>query len=156
MTTICALMEDNLGTMLSDVSRLMRRCYDESARGIGVTRPQWQVLIVLNRHEGTNQGNLAELLDVEPITLSRMVDRLQEAGLIERQPDPADRRAWRLFLTAKARNLLEELRPLGKQLMETALDGISETDQDSLRRILGRIRQNLSRRPSSETRTSNG
>lgn len=140
-------MEDNLGSMLADASRLIRRAFDERARGIGVTRPQWQVLTLLNRHEGTHQGSLAEMLDTEPITLCRIVDRLQEAGLVERRQDPADRRVWRLFLTGKARELLEQLRPLGTEVLRIALEGITAEERDVLSRALDRIRQNLSRRP---------
>ena len=139
-------MEDNIGAMLADVSRLMRRSFDERARGIGVTRPQWQVLTVLGRHEGSKQAGVADLLDVEPITLCRMVDRLQEAELVERRRDPADRRAWQLFLTPKARNLLEELRPLGEDVMAIALEGFSQEERDDLHQSLDRIRQNLARR----------
>ena len=139
-------MEDNIGAMLADVSRLMRRSFDERARGIGVTRPQWQVLTVLGRHEGSKQAEVADLLDVEPITLCRMVDRLQEAELVERRRDPGDRRAWQLFLTPKARDLLEELRPLGEEVMAIALDGFSQAERDDLRQSLDRIRQNLARR----------
>jgi DNA-binding MarR family transcriptional regulator len=98
-------MEENIGTMVAQVARLMRRSFDERARKIGVTRPQWQVLSLLIRHEGINQGGLADILEVEPITLGRMIDRLQEAELVERRPDPADRRAWRLFITAKGHAL---------------------------------------------------
>ena len=139
-------MEDNIGAMLADVSRLMRRSFDERARGIGVTRPQWQVLTVLGRHEGSKQAGVADLLDVEPITLCRMVDRLQEAELVERRRDPADRRAWQLFLTPKARDLLEELRPLGEDVMAIALEGFSQEERDDLHQSLDRIRQNLARR----------
>lgn len=141
-------MENNLGSMLADVSRLMRRSYDERARSIGATRPQWLVLTTLARNEGINQGGLAELLDVESITLCRMVDRLQDAGLVERRPDPADRRAWRLYLLPKAHDVISKLQPLGEQVMAVALEGLSNTDLDDLRRIVGRIRQNLARRPS--------
>ena len=133
--------------MLSDTARLMRRSFDERARRIGVTRSQWQVLILLKRVEGINQGGLAELLEVEPITLCRMVDRLQEGELVERRRDPADRRAWRLFLSEKARGLLEELRPVAEEMLNVALDGISEADQMALMATLDRIRQNLSRKP---------
>lgn len=139
-------MEDNIGSMLADTSRLIRRAFDERARGIGVTRPQWQLLTTLRRNEGTNQGSLAEMLDTEPITLCRMVDRMQEADLIERRQDPSDRRVWRLFLTDKARRLLEDLQPLGREVMALALDGVAQEDRDELRRILDRIRQNLARR----------
>ena len=99
-------MEETIGTVLAQVSRLLRRSFDERARGIGVTRPQWQVLSLLTFHAGINQGGLAEILEVEPITLGRMIDRLQDAQLVERRPDPADRRAWRLFLTEKGQSLL--------------------------------------------------
>jgi DNA-binding MarR family transcriptional regulator len=140
-------MSDNLGQVLSDVSRLLRRAFDERARGIGVTRPQWQVLTMLARHEGINQGGLAELLDVEPITLCRMVDRLQEAGLVERRPDPNDRRAWLLFLADKAGGMLDELRPLGLNLFEEAMNGLDDAEREALLTMLKRVRTNLSRRP---------
>lgn len=143
-------MNDNIGQVLSDVSRLLRRAFDERARGIGVTRPQWQVLTMLARHEGINQGGLAELLDVEPITLCTMVDRLQEAGLVERRPDPGDRRAWLLFLTGKAGGLLDELRPLGLELFDEAMNGIDPDERAALVDMLARMRGNLSRRPVSE------
>ena len=140
-------MSDNLGQVLSDVSRLLRRAFDERARGIGVTRPQWQVLTMLARHEGINQCGLAELLDVEPITLCRMVDRLQEAGLVERRPDPNDRRAWLLFLADKAGGMLDELRPLGLNLFEEAMNGLDDAEREALLSMLKRVRDNLSRRP---------
>ena len=143
-------MSDNLGQVLSDVSRLLRRAFDERARGIGVTRPQWQVLTMLARHEGINLGGLAELLDVEPITLCRMIDRLQEAGLVERRPDPTDRRAWLLFLTHKAGGLLDELRPLGLNLFDEAMNGLNALEREALLNMLERIRGNLSRRPAPE------
>lgn len=139
-------MEDNLGSILADTSRLIRRCFDEKARSIGVTRPQWQVLTVLTRHEGSNQGRLAELLDVEPITLCRMVDRLEEAKLVERRRDPRDRRAWLVYLTPKARELHQQLRPLGEAVIAAALEGLSDSECEALRSTLNRIRQNLSRR----------
>ena len=94
-------MNDMFLSKLAESSRLVRRAFDARARAIGVTRPQWQVLSALRRHPGVNQGALADLLDVEPITVCRMVDRLQEAGLVERRPDPADRRSWRLHLLPK-------------------------------------------------------
>ena len=146
---------ENLGLMLADTSRMLRRSFDVRARGIGVTRAQWQVLTTLLRHEGVNQGGLAELLDVEPITVCRMVDRLQEAGLVERRADPADRRSWRLFLTSRAHDLLAELRPLADALIEDALSGIAQGDRVQLRDLLDRIRDNLSQR-TVETLVSHG
>jgi DNA-binding MarR family transcriptional regulator len=139
-------MDENIGSMVADVTRLIRRAFDERARGIGVTRPQWRVLSVLHRNEGINQGGLADLLEVEPITLCRMVDRLQEADLVERRPDPADRRAWRLHLTNKAQDLLNQLRPLAESLFEDSLEGLSDTERTQVMASLDRIRQNLSRK----------
>ena len=142
--------QDNLGALIADVSHLLRRAFDERARDIGVSRPQWRVLTMLRRHEGINQGGLAELIEVEPITLCRMVDRLQEADLVERRADPADRRAWRLFLTARARSLLEDMRPLALGLFDEAMAGLSGDEQAGLIRALARVRTNLSRRTPQE------
>lgn len=147
---------ENLGALLSDSSRLIRRSFDARARAIGVTRPQWQVLTMLARHEGVNQGGLADLLDVEPITVCRMVDRLTEADLVERRADPADRRSWRLFLTKKARELLGQLRPLAEALVDEALEGVSHDEREALRATLEKIRQNMSRRPVDGGRAANG
>ena len=138
---------ENLGSMLADTSRLLRRSFDVRARDIGVTRAQWQVLTTLLRHEGVNQGGLAELLDVDPITVCRMVDRLQDATLVERRADPADRRSWRLFLTPRAHDLLAQLRPLADALIEEALAGIDLAERDRLRDLLDRVRENLSCSP---------
>lgn len=146
---------ENLGSMLADTSRILRRSFDVRARDIGVTRAQWQVLTTLLRHEGVNQGGLAELLDVDPITVCRMVDRLQDATLVERRADPADRRSWRLFLTPRAHDLLAQLRPLADALIEEALDGIDLGERDKLRDVLDRIRDNLSR-PPVEAKVSHG
>jgi DNA-binding MarR family transcriptional regulator len=132
--------------LLPDVARLLRRAFDERARSIGVTRPQWRVLITLDRNESINQGGLADLLEVEPITLCRMVDRLQEAGLVERRPSPADRRVWQLFLTDKSRPLLKQLRGVATELLEEAMAGISQAEQVQLDATLERVRANLSRR----------
>lgn len=140
-------MDENVAALMADVSRLMRRSFDARARAIGVTRPQWQVLTVLRRNEGINQGGLADILEVEPITVCRMVDRLQDADLVERRPDPADRRSWRLFLSTKAHDLLQTLRPLADEMIEQALDGVSTADRAVFRVALDRIRQNLAQRP---------
>lgn len=140
-------MSDQLGFLISDVSRLLRRAFDERARGIGVTRPQWRVLTALKRMEGCNQGALAEFLDVEPITLCRMVDRLEEAGLVERRSNPADRRAWLLYMTDTGQARTAELRPLALGLFGDALEGLDTAEQEALETALDRVRANLSRRP---------
>lgn len=139
-------MDENIGTMLAQVSRLMRRSFDERARAIGVTRPQSHVLAILARHEGINQGALAEILEVEPITAGRMIDRLQDGELVERRADPGDRRAWKLHLTPRGNELLDKLRPFALETYEVALDGIGETERAALMATLERIRANLSRK----------
>ena len=150
-------MSDSIGFLMADVSRLLRRVFDERARSIGVTRPQWRVLTVLSRNEGINQGMLADRLEVEPITLSRMIDRMQDAGLVERRADPGDRRAWNLYLSADAAPLIVELRALGEILSEEALEGVSETERETLTALLGRVRCNLSRKtPIEEGQRSHG
>lgn len=138
-------MSDNMGFLLSDVARLLRRRFDERARSIGVTRPQWRVLTTLSRHEGINQVALADLLEVEPITLCRMVDRLQEAGLVERRSDPSDRRAWQLHLTDASRPMIEELRVVAAGMFEEVMDGVGETARAELNKSLEQIRGNLLR-----------
>ena len=108
------------------------------------------VLGLLKAHAGSNQGALAEMLEVEPITLGRMIDRLQEAELAERRADPADRRAWRIYLTDKGEELLDQLRPFGLETLSQALDGVSEADREVLKTTLTQVRANLSRKPRSE------
>ena len=143
MLIIWLAMSDSLGFLISDVSRLMRRRFDERARLIGVTRAQWRTLTTLSRNEGINQGGLADLLEVEPITLCRMIDRLEEAGLVERRRDPADRRAWLIFLTTKAHPLLAQLRGLADGMIEGALQGLDDERRAALMETLGAIRANL-------------
>jgi len=136
-------MTDSLGFLIGDVSRLLRRRFDERARAIGVTRAQWRTLAMLNRNEGLNQGRLAELLEVEPITLCRMVDRLEEAGHVERRRDPSDRRAWNIFLTAQSRPLIAQLRVIADELLKHALIGVAPNEQAQMARALDIIQTNL-------------
>ncbi len=142
-------MTDTFGFLLSDTARMLRKRFDERARQHGATRAQWKALLAISRNEGINQGNLADLLEVEPITLCRLIDRMQESGLVERRRDPNDRRAWQLFLTEKAGPVLEELHETADELMSQALLEISETQIDTMTELLNRIRHNLS---ASETR----
>lgn len=149
-------MNDPLGYLISDTSRMMRKAFDERARQIGVTRPQWRLLAQLNRQPGSKQAPLAELLEVEPITLSRMVDRLQEAGLVERRPDPLDRRAWSLFLTDKARPLIDNIKSIADDLHDDALAGIPEAQIEQFRETLDLMRANLSQRCNARKAAANG
>ena len=138
------VMSDSLGFLISDVSRLMRKRFDERARSVGATRAQWKTLVTLARNEGINQGGLADMLEVEPITLCRMIDRLEESGMVERRRDPADRRAWQIFLTPAARPVIEELRGFADELFAGALDGLDQHARHALTASLETIRGNLS------------
>lgn len=150
MLIIWQLMTDSLGFLISDVSRLLRKRFDERARLIGVTRQQWRTLSVLKRHEGSNQGMLAELLEVEPITLGRMIDRLEEAGWVERRSDPGDRRVWRIHLTDAAQPILLQLKSIADALFIDAAEGIDPDDQARLHALLEQLRSNLSTDQSNE------
>lgn len=129
--------------MLNDVARMLRTYADHRAAQFGITRAQWVVLARLDRSEGLKQSELAEILELQPISLTRLLDKLSNSGLIERRADPLDRRAKRLFLTPAARPLLEKLGELGEDLMGTALAGV---DTDSVERMiaqLGVVKENL-------------
>ena len=132
-----------LAFSLNDVARLLRTYADHEARRFGMTRAKWAVLARLDRFEGLRQAELAEMLDLQPISLTRLLDGLADNGLIERRPDPDDRRAKRLFLTPAGRPLLARLTELGEDLMETALHGLSPTDIAALLASLGAIKENL-------------
>jgi MarR family transcriptional regulator for hemolysin len=143
-------LDRSFGFVLHDIARLMRKRYEQRARSLGVTRAQWQVLAHLQRHEGINQSGLAELLELEPITLARLVDRMEQAGLVERRNDPADRRAHRLYLKARAAPLLEQSRLVGEQVRAEAFAGIEEKERERLLALLLRVRGNLSERRGEE------
>jgi MarR family transcriptional regulator, transcriptional regulator for hemolysin len=134
----------DLGFLLHDVARLMRKRFEQHARGLGLTRSQWQVLAYLSRNEGISQSGLADLLDVEPITLSRIVDRLVETGFVDRTPHATDRRVWCLRLTEAARPRLKQLRELGEKTRSETLAGVSEADRERLIKTLLALRFNLS------------
>jgi DNA-binding MarR family transcriptional regulator len=137
-------MTEILGFLMSDVTRQMRRRFDERARSSGATGTQWRTLKILERREGINQGQLAELLEVEPITACRMIDRLEEAGLVERRRDPGDRRAWQIFLTDKARPVLDELHVVAAGMIEHLVRGLSPAEVEALIHALETMRTNLS------------
>ena len=137
------LMPDSLGVLLNDIARLMRKRFDIRARRIGVTRAQWHTLSILKRNEGCNQGMLADLLEVEPITVGRMIDRLEDAGLVERRRDPADRRVWRIHLTEKAQPVLIELRGIADTMIDEVMEGVDPEDRVRMHTALKALRTNL-------------
>jgi MarR family transcriptional regulator, transcriptional regulator for hemolysin len=122
---------------------MLRTYADQKAAQFGITRAQWVVLVRLDRSEGLKQSELAEILDLQPISLTRLLDKLADSGLIERRADPVDRRAKRLYLTPAARPLLEKLGALGDELMATALAGVTPESVEQTIVQLGTVKENL-------------
>lgn len=135
--------QTNLAFLATDIGRLFRKRFDTSARALGVTGPQWRVLAALNHQPGITQAVLAALLDVEAITVGRMIDRLQKAGLVERRPSPSDRRAWLLFITPDAVKLLDELAARAQAVMSETLANFAPEEFEILVGLLNRLRENL-------------
>lgn len=138
--------ERSFGFLLYDAARLLRRDFDRRARSLGLTRAQWSVLAHLKRNEGSKQAAVADTLELEPITLVRLLDRLEAAGWVERRPDPGDRRARQLYLTDKARPVLDQLMALAAETRAVALAGFSEPEREILIEALTKVRANLTSR----------
>lgn len=137
---------------IAETAHSLRREFDRRAAPLGVTRAQWRALAWLGREPGLRQVELADHLDIEPITLCRIVDRLEESGLVERRRDPEDRRAWRLHLTTKAEPLVGQLRTLAGQMAQEAFAGVPPQTIEMLREALARVRSNIA--PESPKRMS--
>lgn len=137
--------QQHLAFVINDVARLYRRRFDERTRSFGITGPQMRALVQIMRFPGINQGALADRLDVEPITTCRMVDRLEQAELVERRRDPQDRRAWQLFLTHEAEPIARQLQAIGQGVLNDSLDGIDQNAHDTVMAALEQIRDNLNR-----------
>jgi DNA-binding MarR family transcriptional regulator len=129
---------------IAETAHALRRAFDRRASTLGVTRAQWKVLFRLSRTPGLRQVELADILDIEPITLCRIVDRLEEAKLVRRVRDPSDRRAWRLEVTTEAQPLVAQLHALAEELMAQAFAGLSQGELDAMRVKLAKIRDNIS------------
>lgn len=136
-------LERSLGFLINDLSRLLRKRFDRRAQQVGLTRAQWAVIAHLVRNEGVNQSTLAELLDVQKITLARLVDRLEQDGWVERRPDPSDRRANRLYLTEKVGTIWGRMRSIAGEIFEEALDGLSPAERDDFIDRLILVKRNL-------------
>jgi MarR family transcriptional regulator, transcriptional regulator for hemolysin len=128
---------------MHDVARLLRTLADQRARAVSMTRAQWSVLKRLEINQGAKQAELAEQLDLQPITLARLVDKLAKLGLVERRDDPYDRRANRLYLTEQAAPVLERLNDLGETLIGQALKGFDGFEIAALNKSMERIKANL-------------
>jgi MarR family transcriptional regulator for hemolysin len=149
-----------LGFLLHDVARLLKKRLEQRSRGTGLTRSQWQILAYLARNEGINQKRLAELLDIEPITVGRIVDKLETLRLVKRSPHPTDRRRWLLHLMPAARSRLEQAGEYGDATRREALAGVSEDDRQRLLKTLQALKQNLTQAcetpPAGQQRANHG
>ena len=155
--------ERNLGFLLHDVARLMRKRFEQNARDLGLTRSQCAVLAHLARHEGIQQSALADILEVEPITLTRLLDRLEEMRLIERGQHPTDRRIRLLRLTDAARPKIADILEIAALTRGESLEGVPEAQRAQLIDVLSTMKANLlgklstaARQQASERRADNG
>ncbi len=137
--------QNSVGFLLNDVARLMRRDFDARVESLGLTQSQWRAIAHIARLEGCNQVTLAEQLEIKPITLTRLIDRLSESGWVVRQPDPRDRRAIQLHLTDKSRPLITMMQEKALQTRAEALKGLSENECTALTRTLQIMKANLSK-----------
>ncbi len=142
-------LERSFGFLVNDVARLFGRRFDVNGRWLGLTRAQCRTLGYLARNEGINQAGLADLLEIRPMTLVRQVDRMEESGWIVRRPDPADRRARRLFLTDKARPVLDRIWDVATKTQNEAFVHLSPDDANRLINLLHKVHGTLADRPAS-------
>lgn len=131
------------GFLVTDVTRLMRKLFDRRAQRFDLTRAQWRALKRVHHGEGITQNELAEFLEMEPIAVGRVIDRLQKAGFIERRADPADRRVWRLHLRDRAHAVVDDMDELSGELFRQAQRGISSAEMKSMMSVLARMKDNL-------------
>ncbi len=140
-----AALQPNIGVMLHDVSRMIRRRFERIARqdGLSITRLQARLLLEIARHEGVSQASVATLLDIEPIALVRMLDRMHEEGLVERRPHPTDRRVRTLWLTPSGWPVVERILAINRAIREEACAGLAPGVRELLLAALDQMRGNL-------------
>lgn len=143
-----------LGFLIHDVGRMLRAEFAARAVELRLTQTQWRAIAYLSRMEGCRQNELAEVIEVRPITVCRLLDRLAALDLIERRADPGDRRATRLFLTARARAKVERLRAIADGISKRALTGVSAADREKLLDLLAFVRRNLAARRATDSRST--
>jgi MarR family transcriptional regulator for hemolysin len=137
----------NFGFLVSDVARLLREKFNATAQELGLTLAQARVLVHLARNEGISQVALSAILEVQPITLLRQIDRLEKAGLVQRRVHPNDRRMQQLYLTPASQPLLQRIFAVGTELQGEVMAGLSEADRSQLLDSLARVRCNLAQPP---------
>lgn len=137
------LKQDTLGFLLADVSRLMRRQFNQHIEGSSLTLAQARALVYVSRHEGIRQSKLADMLEILPITVTRLIDQLVDVGLVDRRADPLDRRAYQIFLTAQAPTHLTAIEQVIELIQGEALNGLAEEQVDVVIAALKKMRLNL-------------
>ena len=135
--------EKSFGYVLVDVTRLFRKHFDRRAVPLGLTRAQWRALKAIGHNEGMSQTELAEFLEMEPIPVGRVVDRLQQSGFVERRADPNDRRRWRLHVNDKAHDVIDEMEVISRDLRREAQRGIKAADLQTMIDVLNKMKENL-------------
>jgi MarR family transcriptional regulator for hemolysin len=138
-------LDSDLLIVLSDVARHMRTYSDQVARKHGMTRAQWIILSRLERQPNLSQSELSVLAEVTPITVARLVDRLEAQGLVERCSDPDDRRIWRLRVTPAAAPMLAEIKQFRVKLYRLMTEGVDPAELEALTSALSRMKENVSR-----------
>lgn len=135
--------DQRLGFLMHDVSRLRRIVFDNLMKPLGVTRSQWWVLAYLSRHDGMAQSDLANMLELGKAALGGIIDRLEVAGFIMRNPDPVDRRIKRVFLTAQGKQTIKEMRLMSHEMSEEILEGLDNNERVLLADMLNKVKHNL-------------
>ena len=135
---------NGFGYLLNDTARLLRRRFEQRAGDYNITSAQWRVMAQLSRNDGLTQVALAHLLEIEPMSVCRLVDRMEAGGFVMRLPDPADKRAKLVCLTEKSRALLDVIRVVAMEVYEDAFAGFDDEERSRLVGELNRINANLS------------
>lgn len=135
--------DENESLLIHDIARLIRKNFDRRVRDMGLTRAQWLAVGTIRRHPGINQAELAEKLDIEPMTVGRTIDRLEKSGWIERRSDAADRRVKRLYLTTRVKDVVVRMRTQSLDMRSEVTAGLSKQDHQQLLRILKQMKNNL-------------
>jgi DNA-binding MarR family transcriptional regulator len=133
----------SFGTALADVTRLLRREFDRRAAHLGLTRVQWRVLKRIGQDQGMTQAELAETLELDPIAIGRVIDRLHKAGFVDRRRDPADRRCWRLHLAPGSAMVMDGVERISRELRHDVLGEIPAQDMEITLRVLDGVKESL-------------
>lgn len=133
-----------IGYLIADLSRLYGRVFDRRAAHLGLTRVQWRALKRIHQAQGITQVALADQMDMEPIAVGRVIDRLQKAGFVERRSDPNDRRIWRLHLSPQSSQIMDAIEQVSISVREDSLAGVTPDELQTTLKVLSQIRETLS------------